>query len=251
MFLNIINIKLRTRSLVLLVLRARSSDLWCEAWLKYFLRKLHLGFGCTAGFLCVFSLGFWLDTCFLSGQKCSSLSLLLGSFLGLQRDLWLLAVVFLVGILHWFSFLLSTLAWSSSWWSHLLNWWLLSWLESINLDWISVLYQNYLLVVSWDNLAGWENLRMMVHQENVLLEWIDSLESHHGSLLGWVHSHLWNWCWQSGLDWLLLKWRLFMVAGVIILSMSNIMKIALVLSSVTVEITICLEFLFIIEITAE
>ena len=90
-------------------------------------------------------------------------------------------------------------------WHLWLHHWFLYLLESVNLDWVSILDQEHLLVVSLDNLTIWKNLRVVVHQENVLLEWITTLKSDHCCLLGWTHCHLGDRCWQKTLVLFLLK----------------------------------------------
>jgi hypothetical protein len=227
---------------MLLPVRARSSLLWCEAWLKYCLSELQLGHVWTGGFLCIFGLNSWLST---SSQKSSPLSLLLGSFLGLQRDLWLFTIVLLC-ILHLLYFLLSDLSCNICGLDWLLNWSLWNWLKTIDFDWVSVLDQDDLLVVSWDNLTVWKCLRVMIHQKDVLLEWVNSLESHHCSLLSWVHYHLWHRCWHSAFNLLLLKYSLFLAKAILIASMSNIMKIELILGCITMKVAIGVELLLII-----
>ena len=195
---------------MLLPVRARSSLLWCEAWLEYCLSELQLGHVWTGGFLCIFGLNSFLSS---SSQKSSPLSLLLGSLLGLQRDLWLFTIVLLC-ILHLFYFLLSNFSGNVSGLDVLFNWSLWNWLETIDLDWVSVLDQNDLLVVAWDDLTVWKYLWVVIHQKDVLLEWINSLESHHCSLLLWVHCHLWHWCWHRAFNLLLLKNSLFLAKAI-------------------------------------
>lgn len=149
---------------MLLTQRAMYSDFWGKAWLKYFLSQLQLILSLDACFLFIFCIRWFDSSSLLFSKKSCSFSLFLESFFLFQRDFWLLSVILFI-ILHWLTFFLGNIVEFLRNWNLLLNLsWLNNWLESIDFDWIGVLNQNYLLVISWDYLSVWKNLRVVIHQ---------------------------------------------------------------------------------------
>jgi hypothetical protein len=187
-------------------------------------------------------------------SKKSGFSCFLLSFLSLQGHLGLCYFGFALGILHWFGVLLGSLRredFLCGWHLLLHHGLLLSLLESVNLGCISILNQDHLLIIAWDHLTVWKNLRMVVHQENVLLEWVTTLQGHHGCLLGWGHRHLWDWLWHVTLILFLTAHFLLDVASFIFFLTDDIMKIKFVLGGVAMVVAVSCALLFLFAVACE
>jgi len=138
-----------------------------------------------------------------------------------------------------------------SWHLWLHHWLLLLLLESVNLGCFSILNQDHLLVIALHHLAVWKNLRMVIHQENVLLEWVIALQGDHSCLLLGSHRHLWDWLWQDSLILLLIKLGLLLDASFIFLFVSHIVKVKFVLGGVAMVVAVFCALLFLLAFVCE